>query len=163
MQLFRVSANHQISAQFLDNRRLSKQVLETYQIIRVCLAELQLIEGNTKYLQHPIVKHVFNNGSPYLSDTWHYLQVCNEEHLLRGGNRNADFRTKLTELGKIIEKYTDLYSVEPLPPYFVYGDKKVYGPKAYELYQILLYDKWSNDKVAPRCGIHKLDVNTENG
>ncbi|WP_272030948.1 pyrimidine dimer DNA glycosylase/endonuclease V [Oceanobacillus kimchii] len=155
MQLFRVSANHQISAQFLDNRRLSKQVLETYQIIRVCLAELQIIEGNTKYLQHPIVKHVFNNGSPYLSDTWRYLQACNDEHILRGGIRNIEFRSQLFKLGQTIEEYKNLYSVEPLPPYFVYGDRKVYGQRAYELYQTLLYVKWSNDKIAPRCGIHR--------
>ncbi|BAC12963.1 pyrimidine dimer DNA glycosylase/endonuclease V [Oceanobacillus iheyensis] len=155
MQLFRVSANHQISAQFLDNRRLSKQVLETYQIIRVCLAELQLIEGNTKYLQHPIVKHVFNNGSPYLLDAWCYLQACNEEHILRGGTRNIEFRNQLFDLGQLIEDHKYLFSDESLPPYFVYGDKKVYGKQAYELYQSLLYDKWSNDKIAPRCGIHR--------
>ncbi|MFS0752379.1 pyrimidine dimer DNA glycosylase/endonuclease V [Oceanobacillus sp. 1P07AA] len=155
MQLFRVSSNHQISAQFLDNRRLSKQVLETYQIIRVCLAELKIIEGNTKYLQHPIVKHVYNGGTPYLVDTWRFLQACNEEHILRGGTRNAEFRNQLVDLEKIIEEHKYLFSNEPLPPYFVYGDKKIFGQKAYELYQTILYDKWRNDKIAPRCGIHR--------
>ena len=75
MQIFRVHPEHEISARYLDNRRLSKQVLELYQIIRVCLAEMKLIEGNTRYLHHPIVKHVYHEGQPYIMDTFKMLEA----------------------------------------------------------------------------------------
>jgi hypothetical protein len=80
MQIFRVSSNHKTSAQFLDNRRLSKQVLELYQIIRVCLGAMELIEADTSYLRHPIVKNVYHDGKPYLYDAAALLKAMDEEH-----------------------------------------------------------------------------------
>ncbi|WP_338147615.1 pyrimidine dimer DNA glycosylase/endonuclease V [Macrococcus armenti] len=70
----------------MDNRRLSKQVLELYQIIRVCLAEMNVIEGNTRYLHHPIVKHVYNEGHPYIIDAYKMLEAMDKEHQRRGEN-----------------------------------------------------------------------------
>lgn len=91
MQIFRVSPNHEVSAKYLDNRRLSKQILELYQIIRVCLAHMELIEGNTKYIHHPIVQHVYNDGNPYIIDTFQLLKEMNKEHIRRGGKRSESF------------------------------------------------------------------------
>ena len=158
MQIFRISSAHHQSAQFLDNRRLSKQVLELYQIIRVCLAEMNIIKGNTRYLSHPIVKHVYHDGEPYLLDAYALLRAMDEEHQQRGGKRSSDFREDLNHLECIITQYQSRFSAESLPPIFIYGDEKVYGEAAYIQYQRLLYEKWSTDRIPPRCNIYKTQI-----
>lgn len=160
MQIFRVAADHKVSAQYLDNRRLSKQVLELYQIIRVCLAELKIIEGNTRYLHHPIVKQAYNNGKPYIMDLYHMLVEMDREHQRRGGKRSAAFKEDLETLADIIYANREAFSHDPLPPYYVYGETKLEGEGVYEAYQSLLHDKWLNDTISPRCGFQpkKTDV-----
>lgn len=153
MQIFRVHENHKISAQFLDNRRLSKQVLEMYQIIRVCLAELKIIETNTQYLSHPIVKSIYNDGYPYILDAYALLKVLDEEHRQRGGKRSNEFRKDLDRLGEIVEAHKSKFSPDGIPPFFVYGDEKLYGEAVYRRYEELLFDKWRADKISPRCNI----------
>lgn len=155
MQIFRVSDNHKISAAFLDNRRLSKQVLELYQIIRVCLAQQDIIDANTDYRRHPVVKHVYNNGHPYLHDTVKLLKAMDEEHRKRRGKRSADFQTKLEKLYAIIEnpKYEAKFSTEKLPPFYVFGDDKCSTEEAYSKYETLLFMKWAGDKIPARCSI----------
>ncbi|GGB08785.1 hypothetical protein ERX37_07000 [Macrococcus hajekii] len=152
MQIFRVEADHNISAKYLDNRRLSKQVLELYQIIRVCLAEIKIIEGNTRYLHHPIVKHAYNNGSPFIMDLYQMLIAMDEEHQRRGGKRSAAFKSDLEQLAETITLNQHLFSHESLPPFFVYGDVKLTGDKVYAAYKELLHEKWLNDTISPRCG-----------
>ncbi len=156
MQIFRVDENHEISAKFLDNRRLSKQVLELYQIINVCLAKLEYIEGNTRYLSHPIVKHVFNDGYPYLEDTYHLLLDMDKEHR-RGGKRSKDFEHQISQMGDMIDKgiKDGAFSSEKLPPIFVYGETKLMNDQAYLKYEKLLFMKWTEDKIAPRCNINR--------
>ncbi|MBW0766208.1 MULTISPECIES: pyrimidine dimer DNA glycosylase/endonuclease V [Mammaliicoccus] len=151
MQIFRVSPNHGVSAKYLDNRRLSKQILELYQIIRVCLAHMELIEGNTKYIHHPIVQHVYNDGNPYIIDTFQLLKEMNKEHIRRGGKRSESFKQDLSNLALIIDKNRSHFSDENLPPIYVYGNDKIYGDTAYEEYIKLLYYKWQNDKIPARC------------
>lgn len=153
MQIFRVHEDHTISAQFLDNRRLSKQVLEMYQIIRVCLGEMNIIETNTRYLSHPIVKWIYNDGFPYLIDAHDFLKVLDDEHQRRGGNRSIKFRQDLIALSEIIEKHKTQFNFDPIPPIFVYGDDKVYGQQAYRRYEQLLFNKWTNDNIPPRCNV----------
>lgn len=154
IQIFRVHQNHDISARFLDNKRLSKQVLELYQIIRVCLAEMGIISANTRYLSHPIVKHIYNNGHPYLLDAFELLKSYDQEHKRRGGVRSINFKEKLIDLERIIYSNKHLFSERRLPAFYVYQDKKVYGKMAYTHYESLLFLKWSNDKVPPRCNIN---------
>jgi len=153
MQIFRVHPNHEISARYLDNRRLSKQVLELYQIIRVCLAEMNVIEGNTRYLHHPIVKHVYNEGNPYIIDTYKMLEAMDKEHQRRGGKRSQNFKEDLKILEDIILQHKTKFNSLPLPPFYVYGDDKLYGNEVYEAYKQLLQLKWENDTIAPRCSI----------
>ncbi|MDG0843077.1 pyrimidine dimer DNA glycosylase/endonuclease V [Staphylococcus equorum] len=157
MQIFRISSDHKKSARFLDNRRLSKQVLELYQIIRVCLAKLNLVDINSNYIKHPIVAHVYNNGKPYLIDTFNILESMNEEHIRRGGKRSVDFKNDIARLREIVykEEYQKYFSYEMLPPFYVFGDCKVHGEDAFELYQTLLFNKWKKDKIPPRCGVKK--------
>ncbi|MDG0821689.1 pyrimidine dimer DNA glycosylase/endonuclease V [Staphylococcus equorum] len=157
MQIFRISSDHKKSARFLDNRRLSKQVLELYQIIRVCLAKLNLVDVNSNYIKHPIVAHVYNNGEPYIIDTFKLLESMNEEHIRRGGKRSVDFNNDIERLSEIVykEEYQKYFSHKMLPPFYVFGDRKVYGEDAFELYQILLFNKWKEDKIPARCGIKK--------
>lgn len=153
MQIFRVHENHKISAQFLDNRRLSKQVLEMYQIIRVCLGEMNIIDTNTRYISHPIVKSIYNEGHPYLIDAYKFLQILDEEHKRRGGKRSAEFRADIDALGVIIDGHKSQFNYDGIPPYFVYGDEKLYGEAVYSRYEKLLFNKWQLDKIPPRCNI----------
>lgn len=153
MQIFRVHENHKISAQFLDNRRLSKQVLEMYQIIRVCLGEMKIIETNTRYLTHPIVKSIYNEGYPYILDAHALLKELDEEHQRRGGKRSIEFRKDLSALSEIVEAHKSKFNPEQIPPFFVYGDEKLYGEAVYGRYEQLLFDKWRVDKISPRCNI----------
>ncbi len=157
MQIFRVHENHEISAKFLDNRRLSKQVLELYQIINVCLAKLEYIDGNTRYLSHPIVKHVYNDGYPYLADTYHLLLEMDKEHRRRGGKRSKDFEHQISNMGDLIDTgiKDGVFSTEKLPPIFVYGETKLMSDQAYLEYEKLLLMKWTADKIAPRCNISR--------
>lgn len=156
MQIFRINPSHEKSAAYLDNRRLSKQVLELYQILRVNLSMIGLLETNTRYLHHPIVKHVYNDGHPFITHTFKLLIACDREHQRRGGKRSPGFRKDLDELASLIEAHEGdcLWNEDPLPPFYVYGDAKIYGEEAYSLYASLLHEKWQNDKIPPRCGIH---------
>ncbi|MCU5746977.1 pyrimidine dimer DNA glycosylase/endonuclease V [Staphylococcus sp. SQ8-PEA] len=156
MQIFRVSPDHKVSAAFLDNRRLSKQVLELYQIIRVCLVEMDIIEGNSRYLSHPIVKHVYNEGESYLHDALYMLHCMDEEHRQRGGKRSAQFREDLAQLEDTVTNYRHLFSTDAIPPFYVFKEEKIYGDQAYTKYLELLYSKWAQDKVPPRCGIKNI-------
>lgn len=153
MQIFRVSEDHQISAQFLDNRRLSKQVLELYQIIRVCLGALGLVEANTRYLHHPVVKSVYNDGKPFLIDTMALLEAMDAEHLRRGGKRSEEFREDLKELNLLIKDQSPegIFSKEKLPPFYIYGTERCFTNEAYKKYEELLFQKWSADKIPARC------------
>ncbi|WP_342388755.1 pyrimidine dimer DNA glycosylase/endonuclease V [Salinicoccus bachuensis] len=155
MQIFRVSPDHQTSAQYLDNRRLSKQVLELYQILRINLSLVGMLDTNTRYQHHPIVKHVYNEGNPYITDTFWLLEACDMEHQRRGGKRSPAFREDLESLKQLIESRldADLWSHEPLPPLYVFGEDRIYGNAAYDLYVELLHDKWMNDTIPPRCGV----------
>lgn len=155
MQIFRVSEDHKISAQFLDNRRLSKQVLEMYQIIRVCLAKMGIIEGNTRYLSHPVVKSIYNDGYPYLIDALRLLNALDDEHQRRGGKRSLEFRQDLDVLSGVIKENESLFSKENIPPFFVYGDEKLFGDSVFKRYEILLFLKWKHDKIPARCNIQK--------
>ncbi|EKU50153.1 hypothetical protein CD133_03405 [Staphylococcus massiliensis CCUG 55927] len=147
-----------ISARYLDNRRLSKQVLELYQIIRTCLKALDLIEGKKGYLNHPIVQHVYHDGKPYIIDTFEMLKAMNIEHMRRGGMRSDAFKQDLSELERLIVHYDkeNYFSREPLPPFYCYQDDRVYGEAVYEKYITLLHEKWCNDKISPRCNIKKV-------
>ncbi|CAM4259016.1 pyrimidine dimer DNA glycosylase/endonuclease V [Jeotgalicoccus halotolerans] len=153
MQIFRVHENHKISAQFLDNRRLSKQVLEMYQIIRVCLGAMDIIDTNTRYLSHPIVKSIYNEGHPYLIDAHEFLQILDNEHQRRGGIRSAKFRKDLDALQKLIDIHAARFNSNKIPPYFVYGDEKIHGKAVYKRYEELLFTKWQKDKIPPRCSL----------
>lgn len=110
IQIFRVDENHTVSARFLDNRRLSKQVLEMYQIIRVCLGEMKIINTNTRYISHPIVQLVYNRGYPYLLDAFELLKAFDQEHQRRGGFRALSFKQDLIDLEKIIYDNRHLFS-----------------------------------------------------
>lgn len=159
MQIFRVDEDHTVSARFLDNRRLSKQVLELYQIIRVCLAALGILDSNTRYLHHPIVKHVYNDGYPYVIDAFEMLLAMDNEHRRRGGKRSMQFKEDITNLERIIYEHQEKFSYEPLPGIYVYGDDKYYGDDTYDMYTRLLHEKWANDTIAPRCSIkHTEDL-----
>lgn len=159
MQIFRVSPDHDESARFLDNRRLSKQVLELYQIIRVNLSLIGVLDTNTRYRHHPIVKHVYNEGFPYITGTAALLFACDREHQRRGGKRSAAFREDLDALKELIESRSgeDIWSHDPLPPFYAYGDARIYGQEAYVSYRRLLFEKWQKDRIAPRCGIKYTD------
>ena|SRR5699024_7603187 len=159
MQIFRISPDHDESARFLDNRRLSKQVLELYQIIRVNLSLIGVLDTNTQYQHHPIVKHVYNSGMPYITDTARLIHACDREHRRRGGRRSAAFREDLDALKELIESHArqGIWSHDPLPPFYAYGDARVYGEEAYAGYRRLLFEKWQNDRIAPRCGIKYTD------
>ena len=155
MQIFRVSPDHGTSARYLDNRRLSKQVLELYQIIRVNLSLIGVLDTNTQYQHHPIVKHVYNSGMPYITDTARLIRACDREHRRRGGRRSAQFRAELDALETLIETRApeNIWNHDPLPPFYAYGDARIYGEAAYGHYRELLCEKWEKDKVAPRCSV----------
>ncbi len=160
MQVFRVSPDHDISARYLDNRRLSKQVLELYQILRVTLSLIGVLDTNTRYRHHPIVKHIYNDGRPYITDTYRLLDACDKEHQRRGGKRSPAFREDLDGLKRLIEHHAGdgLWHDGPLPPYYVYGDVRIEGDAAYLAYIELLNAKWLADTIAPRCGVNRKNI-----
>lgn len=119
MQIFRVSENHEISARYLDNRRLSKQVLELYQIIRVCLSALNIIDGNIRYLHHPIVKHVYNEGHPYILDCFAMLKVMDDEHTRRGVNVQKHLR-KTSTFWLLLFPNISIYLIQQLYHHYMY-------------------------------------------
>ena len=156
MQIFRVSPNPKVSAEFLDNRRLSKQVLELYQIIRVCLGELGTIQTGSGYRNHPVVKAVYNDGKPYLWGALEIMDAMNHEHLRRGGKQSEHFKNELADLHRIVEEAAKKHQIPyvKLPPFYVEGKVRIEGDEAYERYRNLLYKKWRNDKIPPRCNIN---------
>lgn len=159
MQIFRVSPNPKVSAEFLDNRRLSKQVLELYQIIRVCLGELDIIQTGNGYRHHPVVEHVYHNGQPYIYGALVLLDAFNNEHLRRRGHQSAEFREKLEKLHQTIQQADKVhhFTRDALPPMYIEGKERVAGDASYALYQKLLYKKWSQDTIPPRCDINLKD------
>lgn len=146
MQIFRPFESHKTSAQYLDNARLNKQVVEAYQIIRTILAHEGIIEAGNKYINHPIVKFIYNNGDPYLYDLYQYLLCCNKEFIARGGNRSQDFQDKIDGLYNYVKEYV----IINMPPYYRYGSDEIYDETAFEKYQTLIKQKWAKDKNPPR-------------
>lgn len=155
LQLFRPFLDHTRSAQFLDDRRLNKQVLEGYQIARVCLAELGCLTSNTRYMTHPMVRHVYHGGKPYLPDLIAYIEACDHEFRRRGGKRGNAFAAKLSQLAEQVQMHHALMDAHALPPYFVFGDRRESDPeKVFRLYRQLLYTKWASDGQWARARIH---------
>jgi len=134
--------DHNQTAQYLDDIRLNKQIVEAYQIAEICLIQLGLRQGKTAWKHHPIVKNVYNNGKPYLPDLYRYITTCDREWIRRGKNRGSEFRSKLLKLGEDIFNNINLFSWEPM---------KVY--ESYDYYKLLLKDKWDSDKIVVKCSI----------
>ena len=157
MQIFRVSEDFDTSAQFLDNRRLSKQILELYQIICVCLGQMGIIDVNTRYINHPVVQKVYNDGRPYLRDATELLKAMDREHFRRGGKRSPDFRDALDVLYETVDdrSHDGRFSTDRLPPFYIYGDERCDTQEAYSKYERLLFEKWKKDKVSARCSIKR--------
>lgn len=156
MQIFRPFKSHSKSAMFLDDVRLNKQVVEGYQIMKSCLAQMRLIEDKPKWVNHPITKMIYNNGFPYLPDLYLYIDYCNKEWIKRGKNRSIEFQEKLDNISKIIEHNKDKFSWNDMPELFV-GNKIYSRDNIYEKYQNLLYDKWSNDKIKIKCSLERMN------
>ncbi|WCN36558.1 pyrimidine dimer DNA glycosylase/endonuclease V [Aneurinibacillus uraniidurans] len=161
MQIFRPFKCYDQSARFLCDSRLNKQVLECYQVAKSILVHMTIMEGRGGYFRHPITQHVYNNGRPYLPSLYQFMEACNREWLRRGKNRGSEFAAKIENLRLIVIKHHDQFSWEYLPPFYCYGDDRVYHEEqVYQLYRKLLKQKWGTDKIIPKCSIILKHTNT---
>lgn len=156
MQIFRPFPEHWKSAKYLDDKRLNKQVLESYQINNMILKALGLEEGTSKtWFNHPVVRSIWNDGKPFLPDHWIYMDACDKEWQRRGCNRSPEFRAKIDKQIDIINDNRELFNWSPMEEYFRFGDKEIYGKSIYPYFRALLKAKWKYDKSPSKCSIKK--------
>lgn len=156
MQIFRPFESHEETAQFLDDVRLNKQIVEAYQIALLSLKKLELIPAvKMGYQNHPMVNFIFNHGKPYLPDLIAYITILNREWIARGFKRSESFYENLQYLLTFIITNPDKFTYDKIPPYYVFGGVIDDTENAYQLYQDLLYQKWSTDKITVKVSIKK--------
>jgi hypothetical protein len=159
MQIFRPFKDHNKSARWLCDARLNKQVLESFQINNFCFRALDLLDdGRPKnnYINHPVVRSIFNEGRPYLPDHWNYMWICNSEWINRGRLRNSEFMGKMLKQKQLIFDNSERFSWEPMEEYFRFGDKEIYGEDIYKFHRALLNSKWRYGKTVAKCSINNL-------
>ena len=122
--------NIPLSVRCLDDKRLNKQILETFQILQ---ASKGLSEG---YKNHPIVKHYIK--FPKFLNSYGYL--CCEE-----------YKYRFNKSHKLSSEFT-LYSTPWYIPFYAAGS--INTPECIrttenvgELYKQKLINKWESDKI----------------
>ncbi len=159
MQIFRPFESHTLTAQFLDDIRLNKQIVEAYQIALICFKKLELIPAiKMGYQNHPMVSFIFNNGKPYIPDLLTYITTLNNEWIARGFKRSESFYQNIDELLKILILHVDKFNYDTIPPCYIYGGINDLTSNAYQMYQDLLYEKWSKDKIKVKITMKKSKV-----
>lgn len=125
--------NIYLSVRSLDDKRLNKQILETFQILQVSKG---LSEG---YKNHPIIKHYIK--FPKFLNSYGYL--CCEE-----------YKYRFNKTHKLFNKF-NLYSTPWYIPFYAAGS--INTPECIrttdnvgELYKQKLIDKWESDKFKGR-------------
>ena len=136
------------SVQSLDDLRLNKQILETYQLLSNAIKENKGEEVKG-YKNHPIYVH-YKENIGFLAV---YGQQCCREHHIRFG--------KCHKLNQPL--WEVCYSTDSLNyvPFYMEGSK---GQPNYirttenvsELYQQKLINKWQNDKRQPKWTNRKM-------
>ena len=156
MQIFRPFESHAQTAQFLDDVRLNKQIVEAYQIAILCLKRMELVPAEKMgYNHHPMVDFIFNQEKPYIPDLMIYIKVLNDEWINRGFKRSPDFIDKLNKINQLILDNLSRFSLGKMPPYYLYGGVVDTTTNAYQMYQDLLYQKWSQDKIKVKVTLKK--------
>jgi len=155
MQIFRPYKNHKQTAKFLCDSRLNKQVIECSQVATSILNKLSITEGKAGWFNHPITQHIFNNGQPYLPDLFNYMTALNNEWIIRGKNRSAEFQSKLDRIGETILNNADKFNWDDMPPFYAFGEVREYNSnKVWSLYRELLYSKWQVDRVTVKASLN---------
>lgn len=99
MQTFFPSSNPYISAKFLDNKRLNKQILECDQIFRALEKQASGFTGRIGWISHPAVRMWKNNTMGLKA----YRDICLQEWLIRGKNSTREHYFAKEALSKVWE------------------------------------------------------------
>lgn len=136
MQTFLPYPDFQLSAQSLDNRRLNKQIVEAFQIIKVHLKLSGHLPhtGTIGWRNHPAVKMWVG----HTLSLYHYLQDCENVWLARGFKSHDSIFRFLSIFNKEIE------SIAIYPSWL--GDARLHDSHKSMLYQKdpIYYSQFSN-------------------
>ena len=135
--------NVEESVRTLDDKRLIKQILETYQLLNNAIEEENGIEIKG-YKNHPIYKH-YKGSIGFLS---YYGYECCYEYWTRfqKSHRLAPFFMGVKGLYPNHYHFTPFYMEGSVgQPNYIRTTENVS-----ELYQDKLIKKWENDKVKPK-------------
>jgi len=146
MQLYRPYKGHGPTARFLDDRRLDEQITQALEIAEVCIQAVVNKIKSSPLLKHPIVKHIYNNGRPYLPDLLAYIDELYYEYRKRGLKATPKREKVMESIRTLVHHRPQLWSNERIPPYFHFGDVESNDPKAvFALYQKLLKMQWDKE------------------
>lgn len=148
MQLFVTSPDPAKCAEYLDNRRLNKQILECAQILSTVMWLLGEEETPYKptHKHHPIVQSVAADHN-LIQWVLRFMYECKNEYYIR--------RSKIHKCEQVFDhfvrwclsiRYTK-YLLEAKDFYDCSGES---GPNVFDNYKLCLAKKWATDKVKPK-------------
>lgn len=146
MNMLITDSDLKVSARNLDDRRLIKQILECYQIIKVN-ERVALGEDNVGYRNHPVI--VFYRDYPdYVID---FGLACCKEYTFRFGRIHA-YDNEFTKLAvaRMNSHPNGIYNCYPEAPIYVEGKTQVSDITSYDLFMKKMLNKWHNDRLKPK-------------
>ena len=135
MNLLISDPNLNISAQYLDNKRLVKQILECRQILKI-YERLDQGEEKVAYMNHPIVKFYQNNKQLVID----FAIACCDEYTYRYDK----IHTYDKELRSICSK--KFHILKPDEIIYVEGDHRLSDNTTFAWMREKLIKKWINAK-----------------
>ena len=153
MNIFAVSADVDVCAQTLDNKRVNKMILETAQLLATAVRHNPRILGRTPdydklyketHIAHPCTTWVGENIVNYCW-TYDLLMALGVEYGYRNGKQAVDHKT-IREQGPLLKP--EILTGE-LPDKWVNCSMFKENPDVFQAYRDTLVAKWSMDRRPP--------------
>jgi hypothetical protein len=153
------------NAQFLDNVRLNKFIVEFQQMLNVAMAHngannedlLVRLNGNTfgtkGHVNHPCTVWVRKNRANFLHMTRSLLEFYNE-HIRRGGKGHSNVKENVRKCMSFAKKMPQglLTPFANCAAHKDFGIDYKYMKDVHKAYFLYINDRWDLDKKEPKWG-----------
>lgn len=139
MNIFLPYKSFEKCAQSLDDRRLSKQILECHQILTMILKKKSDDAYKSPYLNHPVVKHYFNQEHHIVE---YSLAMCKEFNY-RFGRHHKYYISFIDKMTPKTNDFIPLYAEGSKNSQMCIREMSEYS--VYALFKLKLMQKWRKD------------------